>query len=59
MLRDVSFLDKYQSDPDVLYARALVDPGSKVWGGNTLRHWIQQRWHAAGGSAQGGRAALG
>ena len=30
ILRDVSFLDKYQNDPDVLYARPIVQPGSKV-----------------------------
>eukprot|EP00887_Chlorella_sp_A99_P000177 scaffold13.g177.t1 len=33
ILRDVSFLDKYQSDPQarfVLYARPLVEPGSRV-----------------------------
>ncbi len=30
ILRDAHFLDKYQNDPDVLYARPIVQPGSKV-----------------------------
>ena len=30
ILKDVSFLDKYQGVDDVLYARTLADPGSKV-----------------------------
>lgn len=30
LLRNVDFLERYQGDADVLYARALVEPGSKV-----------------------------
>ena len=30
VLRHVDFLERYQGDADVLYARALVEPGSKV-----------------------------
>ena len=37
ILRDTHFLDKYQNDPDVLYARPIVQPGSKVsWPGALL-----------------------
>lgn len=30
VLRDFKFLEKYQGDPDVLYARPIVQPGTKV-----------------------------
>jgi len=35
-LRDFAFLEKWQGLPEVLYARPLVEPGSKV-GGRVLR----------------------
>ncbi|GAB4823654.1 hypothetical protein N2152v2_010700 [Parachlorella kessleri] len=30
ILRDTHFLDKYLGQPDIIYARAMVEPGSKV-----------------------------
>ncbi len=32
ILRDTHFLDKYQGNPDIIYARAMVEPGTKVSG---------------------------
>ncbi len=30
ILRDAQFLEEFQGDADILYARTLVEPGSKV-----------------------------